>query len=592
MHRFPAVVVVQAQNVEFALLSQGRGKGSGLQPPAVIGRQEGMGDNVDDSQRTRRGKAHAIRALGLALAVGAPLAAQVPEGWTVNRPLGADMDAGAWWGAGVWAADKHASPGTFVDSLGLGNGLVGSGIHLEGGFKAGHWDGAAEFIGYREPDGQKRLALYRSHLLHRSEGGWVAGLEQEPLTWGYGLNGGYLLGESGRPFPRARVESPRKTLSILGVPVGAWKGQFFLGRLLGDRPLGENVQDPSYRIRRMAAVGDPERPFISGFRLDATFGDGVELYLNYINLFGGYLNGRNMLDGYSTGDYATAFFGFKDSLAESSSDFNDPNRPPAPYKNKARSASNSDVGLRVRLEPLQRLFRSDDVRFYVSRGSKAVNVQYGVFFHQPLTYLGRDIHKDWVKFSSGAWGSTWNQRTRYALPSPDVPNDTVGLLMSWPGVRLGVEYLDTVNPYNLDGRPLEAGHRSFEQGTYLRGFYLDGDPLGEALGGEARAWTIHLQRDFGPRLSSKTWVLWGSRPFRDVAELWAEDHPGQTSTTNRLLELQQTLAWRLSANGTLRLGASYLHESAAEYVEHQARNGFRWFADLGWTWPAPRLGAP
>ncbi|HJW09668.1 MAG TPA: capsule assembly Wzi family protein [Holophagaceae bacterium] len=536
---------------------------------------------------------HHTRGLLLALMAAAPLAAQMPDNWTTAKPLGAEVDAKAWWGAGIWAADKSGPPAPFVDSLGLGNGIVGGGIHLEGGFRAGHWDVAAELIGYREPGdtpggGEQRLAIYRSHILHRSRLGWVAGLEQEPLNWGYGLNGGYVLGEASRPFPRFRFETPRRELSILGTSLGAWKGQFFLGRLLGDRPLGEEVQDPAYRTRRIAVVGDPERPFISGFRLDALFGPDIELYMNYINLFGGYLNGRSMFEGYGFKDYATSFLGFKDALAEASSDFNDPNRPPTPYKNKARSASNSDVGFRVRLEPLQKLFRAEDVRVYVSRGSKAVNIQFGLAAHQPLHYWWEDTRKDLQKFSEGAIASTWDQRTRYTAPSPDVPNDTVGLLMSWSKVRLGIEYLDTVNSYSQDGRTLESGHRSFEQATYLRGFYYGGDPLGEALGGEARAWTLNLQWGFGPRLSAKSWITWGARPFRDVPELWILDHPGAESATNTFAGLQQTVDWRFSANGTFRVGASAQRQSAVANVKGASDTGFRWFADLGFTWPAPR----
>lgn len=535
----------------------------------------------------------------MALLAAAPLAAQMPENWDRNQALGAETEAKAWWGGGIWSADKNGPPAPFVDSLGFGNGLVGSGIHLEGGFEAGHWDVAAEVIGYREPSdtvggGEKRLSLYRSHILHRSKHGWVAGLEQEPLNWGYGLQGGHTLGESGRPFPRFRVESPRAKFEFLGVPLGAWKGQFFLGRLLGDRPLGEEVQDPSYRSRRIAAVGDPKQPYISGFRLDSVFGEDIEVYMNYINLFGGTLNGKNLLEGYRFKDYATAFLGFKDALAEGNTDLNDPNHPPTTYKNLARSASNSDVGFRVRIEPLQKLLRADDVRFYVSRGSKAVNIQFGLFVHKPLYYWWQDTRKDLQKLGGGALASTWDQRTRYTAPSPDVPNDTVGLLMSWSKLRVGVEYLDTVNPTNQDGRDLETGHRSFEHSLYLKGFYYGGDPLGEALAGEARAWTVNLQWALGPRLSAKSWIVWGQRPFRDVPDLWILDHPGAMAVANKFGGAQQTVDWRFSANGTLRLGASAQHQSAVQNVKGDASTGFRWFADLGFTWPgrAPKAPAP
>ena len=150
----------------------------------------------------------------------ASLMAQVPGGWDRREPLASG--ATPWWGVGLWAADGQGPPATLIKSLGMGNGLTGAGFHLEGGIHAGNWDFAGEVLGNRDFQGAAYLTLYRSHAWWHGPSGWQFGYEQEPLVWGYGLNGGYLLGESDRPVPKLRIESPMRHLGIGRVGLGTW----------------------------------------------------------------------------------------------------------------------------------------------------------------------------------------------------------------------------------------------------------------------------------------------------------------------------------------------------------------------------------
>lgn len=508
-----------------------------------------------------------------------PLVSQMPEGWDRRLPLGADVPIGkTFYGGGVWAAGKHGTALTLVDSLGLGNSITGGGFFLETGYKGAAWDWAVQLRGAHEESGDSSFSIERGHLLRNSQGGWVFGLEKEPLVWGYGLQGGYLLGEAARPFPRVIATTPWKHVDVFGVPLGTWKAQGFIGVLENNRRIGESSQDPLRRKSMLASQGGGgiQSPFLSGFRLEAQFTDVVEFYANYINLWGGTLNGRKMTSGYGLGDYFTACFGLKDALAEGGLDPYDPNPGQAAYKNKARSASNSDVGMRIRFQSLENLTGADDARIYISRGAKAVNSYFQRFFSRPFYYLKQDISRDLTSLRHHP-AEPWNRRTRYSLPSPDVPNDTVGILLKWPRFRLGVEYQDTVNPTN-------QGHRSFEHGLYTAGFYRYGDPLGEAMGGEAVTSTLHMQVDFTSRVKGRTWIYKGYRPFRDDPNLWMNAHPGLAPERNRFLGVQQNLEFPIPNNWNVNLTAAWQQQSAVDYVPGRTRNGFRWAMEMSTRW--------
>jgi len=526
-----------------------------------------------------------MRVLTPLLATGllcASLRAQMPGAWHSEEPLGPGIQNGQlWWGAGIWAADKHGPPATLVQSLGLGNALVGSGFSLEAGAKLGAWDLGGRLFLYKNPAGESCVSLPQAHALFRSKGGWVAGLEKEPLVWGYGLNGGYLLGEAARPFARLRVETPFSDWSLFRVPLGAWKGQMFLGKLEARRVLSEDIQDPSYRSRAIQAYGEPQGPMLSGFRLEARFGNAVECYANWINLFGGTLNGVSMTQGYGFKDYLTALTGTKDAQAEGDLDLGDPSQYQKVnnYRNKALSASNADAGFRLRLNALEKMLGAEDVHFYISRGSKAVNVNYKVAWHRPIYYLGKDLAATWPPTRA------WDRRYWYYAPGPQVPNDAIGLLMNWQTFRLGLEYLDTVNTANqFDLRPVQHGHRSFTHGLYKTGFYHYGDPLGSGLGGEARYTTVRCEWDLAERLTLQAWLQAGQRPFRDAPEDWVLDHPGKTPVDTQFAGIQQGIRWQVDPHLKVRAGYSWQHQNGVENQQGVSGNGFRWYLDFGWIW--------
>ena len=518
--------------------------------------------------------------IGSCLLAVLPLAGQAPPDWNHQGSLGSAVaGAGAWYGAGLWAGDHHGPAPTLTDSLGLGNALTGTGIHLEGGFRAGHWDLAAEVLGNRDPLGQTYLTLYRSHIWYRGDRGWQGGFEQEPMVWGYGLNGGYLLGEAARPFPRLRVESPMADLHLGRVPLGSWGWQAFMGRMENHPVLSSSIQDPSARGRLIATQGNPEAPLLMGYRVQAKFGPNMEFYMNYLNLWSGTLNGKGLTSGYNLKNDLTAMFGLKDSLTEANIDYTGNPAGITAAPQAVTSASEVDVGFRLQSEGLARALGADNAHLYVSRGSKSELWPVSVFLKDPLKYGAKDFRKDFSNLvTSPNLGAVWSQNSRYSAPSLSNPNDTVGVLVTWPGARAGLEYFDGVNSAG-------QGNRPFTQGTYLTGFYYHGDPLGNAVGGEAVTTTAKLELDLSPRFTCATTVMRGFRPFRDNPADWLLDHPGQTPGKDRFTGVQEALAWKLDRNTTLTTGTAWQREQAVQNVAGMTRNGFSWFGDLTFRWP-------
>ena len=526
------------------------------------------------------------RVLSCLLAV-LPLSAQAPPDWNQGRALGSDLAPEAsWYGAGLWAADQHGPPATLIDSLGMGNAVTGHGVSVEAGVNSGPWSFALKGLANSDPKGEARFLLYRGHATYRSARGWLAGFEEEPLVWGFGLNGGYLLGEAARPIPKFRLESPTAQRSLFGVPLGQWGVQWFLGRLPGGTQVPDNAQMPAFTTQVLAAEGTPTAPLLSGYRIQATFLDQrVEFYLNWIVLWAGNRNGQPVTAGYTAKEYLTALTGTKDPLTETNTNWNDPNHAAPTPVNGAQSSTNFDTGVRVRSLMLARAAGAERAWFYLSRGTKGMTINWGTFIHKPVYYLGQDVSTDGRFLLQGHPGMFWNNNTRYLMPNLYVPNDTVGLLFQWPGVRFGLEYQSTVNPADVSYRP-------FVNGSYPGGFYTQGDPLGEANGGEAYTTTARLELDLSRRLASTTTVLSGTRPFRDAQAFWAEAHPGASAFTNHVVGLQQTVDWKPESHTTLKVGASWQRSSAVDFVRGDAGNGVRWFADLAFRWTRTGPGQP
>jgi hypothetical protein len=508
----------------------------------------------------------------LLVSAGLSLQAQAPEGWNHAEVLGADLPLGTeWLGAGTWAARQSGPPATLISSLGLGNSLTGTGLSLEGGLNRDTWSVAFKVLAFQDTTGATRLSLYQGHATWNSEGGWHLGLEDEPLVWGYGLTGGYLLGEAARPFPRLKVQTPKSQLHLFNVPLGIWDFQWFTGRLENGRRIADNAQIPSLQANIIAANGEPQAPLFSGYRVEATFFERrVEYYANWTVLWGGTRNGVSQTSGDSFSDYLKTMTGLKDPLAESSIDFSDPNHPPA--STKLKSSTNFDMGLRAQIPPLARFLGADKAWGYVSRGTKGMTLRWALASHKPLYYLGKDLERDGRFLLNSNYRGVWYNQDRYLTPNMIAPDDTFGLLFQWPDLRVGLERRSTANLPSIS-------YRSFVNNIYATGFYRDGDPLGEALGGEADFTTLKTEWDATPRFSTSIWLLRGVRPFRDDPTLWALAHPGKNSAEIRFLDIQGDLAWHLDRATTLRGGWAWEHRSAENYVQGQPGNGFRYFLE-------------
>jgi hypothetical protein len=269
--------------------------------------------------------------------------------------------------------------------------------------------------------------------------------------------------------------------------------------------------------------------------------------------------------------------GLKDPLAETTIDFSDPNHPAPQYRNQALSSSNFDMGMRFQIQPLANLIAADRTWGYISRGSKGATTGWGVLAHKPLYWLGKDLEKDGRYALTANYRRAWYDVDHHLVPNLIVPNDAFGLLFQWPGLRLGIERRSTSN------LP-EVSYRSFVSDTYATGFYRDGDPLGEALGGESDTTSVRVEWEVSPSLTGTLWFLRGARPFRDVPALWAADHPGASWSEDRFTDVQGDLAWKMDAARTLRVGWAWEGHSAAGYVLGNRRNGFRWFVELSARW--------
>src|SRR5512133_939334 len=205
------------------------------------------------------------RALAWTLLCASGLVGQSPDGWGNLSSLGQQQPPGWWIDAGLWSADRHGAPAPFIDTLGLGNGVTGNGVNASAGWSGGPWSFAVRLTAYRDALGFTRQDVDRGHFTYRTGGGGEISLEREPLLWGFGLNGGYVLGEASRPIPKVRLATPRRHLSLFGVPLGAWKGETFMGQLTDASVLPETAQSPSLKAHEIADSGTPLHPFLFGY---------------------------------------------------------------------------------------------------------------------------------------------------------------------------------------------------------------------------------------------------------------------------------------------------------------------------------------
>ena len=135
------------------------------------------------------------------------------------------------------------------------------------------------------------------------------------------------------------------------------------------------------------------------------------------------------------------------------------------------------MGTRFQLEPLASLVSAERTWGYISRGTKGMTLEWGVLVHKPLYWIGKDVGRDLRYVLQHDYHQAGYDQDNKVVPNLIAPNDTFGLLFQWPGLRLGIERRSTSNSPAIS-------YRSFVNGIYNAGFYRDGDPLGEALGGK------------------------------------------------------------------------------------------------------------
>jgi hypothetical protein len=164
---------------------------------------------------------------------------------------------------------------------GLGQGIQGWGLGLQGRYVQGGWSFSATALGLRHHDHTSGL-LHRAVLAYQGESGWRVALEQGPMAWGSGLNGGELMGSAARPFPRVSLATPD-----LELPFGRWQAEAFAGRLERDRSVPAWVDLREARIAAQASGMDLHRPDLFGGILRVAFGTRVEASLGALAMAGG-----------------------------------------------------------------------------------------------------------------------------------------------------------------------------------------------------------------------------------------------------------------------------------------------------------------
>jgi len=212
---------------------------------------------------------------------GATALRQARLDWALGQaPLGPSSMPSFEVGWGGASSDGSYAP--LTDAEGLGQGARGWGLGLQGRYVRGGWSFSATALALRE-GGHTSGLLQRAALAYQTESGWRAALEQAPLAWGAGLNGGDLLGDSARTFPRLSLASPEVSL-----PLGRWRIEAVAGRLERDRPIPAWLPDRDARIGAQAAGLDLQKPLLWGGLLQASFGSLVETTLGAITIEGGH----------------------------------------------------------------------------------------------------------------------------------------------------------------------------------------------------------------------------------------------------------------------------------------------------------------
>jgi hypothetical protein len=474
---------------------------------------------------------------------------------------------------GLGGAGSQGTYTPLVGGEGFGNGTQGWGTGIQGRYFTGGWELSATATLLRQ-DGITKGSLQRGALAYRSEGGWRFALEQTPFQWGFGPNGGYLMGDSAKPLPRVSVTTPEANLHLWSVPLGRWSAEFFYGRLEWNREIPDWMSNRLTQVAAKADHGDIRRPDLSGARFTGRFGPYVELNLAGVSMWGGVdPQGNNRRRGYTLDDYLLGFFG-AENIGRSEASGGQGHFDLSGFKQISMAHAMAEG--RVRIPALAQWLGARGASVYLSRGSKNVNWQWKDFLRNPGPAIGHDLSKDWNLIKRGKikggdyMSSIWGRGTREAVPTLEHANDMIGFQLVFDTWDLAVDYADTVN-IPADG----GGYRVYSHSTYLAGLSRYGDAMGLPFGGDTLTRTVDLGFQLPREGKGTLKLVKGTRVFRDNLALWTVAHPGTIPQLNNFWFLQANVQWRTAVG---RIGGSLATEREAA-PDYQRNQPARW----GWA---------
>lgn len=211
---------------------------------------------------------------------GATALRQARLDWTLGHPPPGPSTMPSF-EVGLGGAGSEGAYTPLVGGEGFGVGTRGWGLGLQGRYVREGWSISTTALALRD-HGRTLGVLQRAALAYQTESGWRLALEQAPLAWGAGLNGGDLLGDSARPFPRLSLGTPS-----LELPFGRWRAEVFAGRLEAHPTIPAWIPDNEARRSAETAGFGLGNPVLRGALLRASFGPLVEGSLGALALSGG-----------------------------------------------------------------------------------------------------------------------------------------------------------------------------------------------------------------------------------------------------------------------------------------------------------------
>jgi hypothetical protein len=433
---------------------------------------------------------------------------------------GAELSAGL-----LSVSRNHPSPWMpLIHGDGLGTATLGQGLVVAGKWAKSGWELSAMGTGLRDFDDRTtRGQLLEFSFTKRTETGWRWGLEKKPLQWGYGLFGGYLVGDSNNPVPRLVLECPPRDIRFLGIPLGSWGFETFLGQLEWNRQIPAWVSDPNDVSHRLETQGNLRRPNLSGLRLRAAFGPHVDMNFGVVSEWGGVDNGgRNIMKGVSVWNYPLAYLGAEnlarwEASGNPNQDHPDPSfTPPGGFHSLSNALA--DVDLRIRFpETAASLFGAKGLAVYLSRGATSVNWHWKDFLKRPFSAWSHDLKFVGDKLYYNPKGtdpdSLWGWGYAQGTPALAHINDTFGAQWLFDQWDLGIEFSD------LHNQPYPAStFRVYGHWRNLSGHSRYGDSLGQPLGGEVYQQGISLGMRLPGEGRIRLQVLDAIRFCQDVAD--------------------------------------------------------------------------